>query len=82
VSRAGWCQGSSWEDFQCEKLKPEPLAYIPSRFEHSTFNVHCWGQRSIKVQGCDTKTTKVTHYMYKQVFVRFVVQSHMQNTVI
>ncbi|EDR06268.1 uncharacterized protein LACBIDRAFT_328931 [Laccaria bicolor S238N-H82] len=42
-------------------------------------SVHCWGRRStFNLQGCDTKTTKVTHYMYKQVFMRFVVQSHMQ----
>jgi hypothetical protein len=32
-------------------------------------------------QGCDTEKGTVTHYNYKQLFVRFEVQSHMQSTV-
>jgi len=32
-------------------------------------------------EGCDTEKGTVTHYNYKQLFVRFEVQSHMQSTV-
>jgi hypothetical protein len=42
----------------------------------STSNQHLFNN-----QGCDTEKGTVTHYNYKQLFVRLEVQSHMQSTV-
>jgi len=33
-------------------------------------------------EGCDTEKGMVMHYNYKQLFMRFEVQSHMQSTVV
>jgi hypothetical protein len=38
-------------------------------------------QHRFNNQGCDTEKGTVTHYNYKQLFVRLEVQSHMQSTV-